>query len=166
MRKYTVVLKGVHRGLICGVVLVTVLIQSSMAEDIRAPDFLGLIPFDTTTQLETSAGKLPDALFPTDPILMPLHDGWTSLTDWTSQFGLNLGIAYTSLAQKSTHAQKQRYGAGGDFDFFGRWNFNEPESTFPAAIVFKVENRHSYGQFPPASLSGSIGSLFSTSVFF
>ena len=73
--------------------------------------------------------------------------------------GLDLGMNYTALYQRAdTTVAGPRDVAGGDFDFFGRWNLLGSEKNCPGAFVFSSESRHRLANIPPSSLNtGTVG---------
>ena len=124
-------------------------------------------PDDIDSQLRES-DKRADSLLPIEP-LQPLHDQWVRLTrELRDTIGLDLGLNYTGLYQKSDEALpgKQSEASGGDLDFFGRWNLFNQGGSWPGALVFATEARHRYSNIPPSQLGEEIGSLWGTVVNF
>jgi porin len=75
--------------------------------------------------------------------------------------GLRLGLAYTALALGATDSLSEEKGAaGGDLDFFGRWEAWGEKSGNTGTIGFNLRNRHKYTEIPPSLLGSSIGSLW------
>jgi porin len=124
-------------------------------------------PDDIDSQLRES-DKRADSFLPIEP-LQPLHDQWVRLTrELRDTIGLDLGLNYTGLYQKSDEALpgKQSEASGGDFDVFGRWNLFNQGDSWPGALVFATEARHRYSNIPPSQLGEEIGSLWGTVVNF
>jgi porin len=138
---------------------------AAYAEELRAPDYLDRIPFDTTTRLENLRGPDPDSRWGSG-FLNGFDRSWSEFNDRLQKYGLSLGLSYSLLGQKASNAQQQDYGVGGDFDLFGRWNMTDPGIEWPSALVFNIETRHKIGDYAPIDLSQSIGSILSTSVLF
>lgn len=124
-------------------------------------------PDDIDSQLRES-DKRADSLLPIEP-LQPLHDQWVRLTrELRDTIGLDLGLNYTGLYQKSDEALPGKWSeaSGGDFDVFGRWNLFNQGDSWPGALVFATEARHRYSNIPPSQLGEEIGSLWGTVVNF
>ena len=124
-------------------------------------------PDDIDNQLKESDERV-DALFPIDP-LEPLHRVWERVTRRLREtIGLDLGLNYTGLSQRSDKVLpgNQREAGGGDVDFFGRWNLVDRDGRWPGALVFATETRHRYTAIPPSDLGENIGSLWGTVVSF
>lgn len=139
--------------------------QLALADNVRAPDYLDTIPFDTTTRLKDLRGTDPDSRL--EPAQIGSVDqAWNDFNKKLQEHGISLGFSYSFLGQKTSNAQQQDHGVGGDFDFFGRWNLTDPNIEWPNALVFNIENRHKIGDHAPLDLSQSIGSLLSTSVLY
>jgi len=149
--------------------LLLLLCQPAMAQSAapapRAPGNTGLdnSPDDVDNQLAVSDERY-DALFPVGP-LEPLHVQWERFTRHLAQtIGLELGLNYTTLYQRSDTSLpgRQSQGAVGDLDFFGRWNLVNRGGPWPGAMVFFTEGRHRYTKIPPSDLGDAIGSLWGT----
>jgi porin len=78
------------------------------------------------------------------------------------KIGLRLGVAYTSLALGATDSLigEPQGAAGGDFDFFGRWDTWGQKSGNLGTIGFNLRHRHAYTDIPPSALGSAIGSLW------
>lgn len=124
-------------------------------------------PDDIDNQLRESDERI-DSIFAVDP-LQPLHNQWSRVTrELRDSIGLDLGLNYTGLYQKSDASLpgKRSEASGGDLDFFGRWNLFNQRGPWPGALVFSTETRHRYSNIPPSQLGQEIGSLWSTVVNF
>jgi porin len=154
--------------ILCVLICDTAIAQSA-AGSRSAPIDRGLdnSPDDIDNQLRESDER-EDSLFAVEP-LQPLYGQWQRSTRaLRDSIGLDLGLNYTGLYQKSDAALpgKRSEGSGGDLDFFGRWNLFNQRGPWPGALVFATETRHRYSDIPPSQLGEEIGSLWSTVVSF
>jgi hypothetical protein len=144
-------------------------IAQSVSGSTRAPIDRGFdnSPDDIDSQLRESDERA-DSLIPIEP-LQPLHDQWVRITrELRDSIGLDLGLNYTGLYQKSDEALPGKWSeaSGGDFDVFGRWNLFNQGGAWPGALVFATEARHRYSNIPPSQLGEEVGSLWGTVVSF
>jgi carbohydrate-selective porin OprB len=115
---------------------------------------------DVGNQLE-EASEPPKGLWDTGPIAS-LYDLWKPHRDEFSETtGIDLGMAYTSLAQIATRGSGDRNAWSGDFDVFGRWRIGDQDNN-PGAVGFAAEQRHRLGQITPRDLGRQTGSLWRT----
>ena len=161
---------GISVGLlILGIQFCEVAIAQSAGNTRSAPIDRGLdnSPDDIDNQLRESDERA-DSLIPVEP-LQPLYDQWRRSSQvLRDSIGLDLGLNYTGVYQKSDAALpgKRSEASGGDFDLFGRWNLFNHDGSWPGALVFATEARHRYSNIPPSQLGEEIGSLWSTVVSF
>lgn len=148
-----------------GVIAALVLATGAAADDIRAPSLSDLNPLDATTRIQSGRDDTTDALF--RPSWSSAVDGrWDAFNDGLQKIGLTLGFSYSSLYQHASPTAAHTEGWAGDLDILGRFNLGDTTQDWPKALVFNIENRHKLGRHTPESLSDSIGSLMSTSVYF
>jgi porin len=102
--------------------------------------------------------------------LDPAVDRWQSLTtDLETEYGLQLGIAYTTLYQRLTDKKDGENipieGAGGDLDIYGDWSLPGPERSW--SVGFQAEMRHRLlTSASPSELGASAGSQWGTTTGF
>lgn len=133
-------------------------------------------PENKTTILETPAGvgnqlmqdefirKKLTGLNYIDNALKPWFEFKSLLNN---KYGLNLGIDYTVLFQRSSNDTGENLAAGGIFSIFGKWTLLGRKSNNTGSLIFLIENRHKLGTDiapqllgPEAGYLGSTGSLF------
>ena len=159
------------------ILLLTLMLQTVMAQD----NSKGKVKQDkrqenTNTILETPAGvgnqlmedefirkKSRDRNY-IDDALKPWFDFKSHLKE---KYGLNLGIDYTALFQRSSNDTGENIAAGGIFSIFGKWTLLGRKSNNTGSLIFLIENRHRLGTDiapqllgPEAGYLGSTGSLF------
>lgn len=128
-------------------------------------ELFGNTPDDIGSQLDES-DEIIDALCPVGP-LTPLHKLWDRCNTATnSNCGLNLGLYYTALYQRTAEGADPRDAASDDIDFFGEWNLLGREGGIPGFIAFSSEIRNRYSPIPPSELRGNVGSAYGTTVAF
>ena len=115
-------------------------------------------PFDSLQVLEDESTHHPDALVDEGPDLELSPEGEGSPFEFV--------FAYTALYQHADRAQQQRNGSGGDVDILGSYALKPGSNGGQRKFVFRLEQRHKYGSFPPADLSDSIGNHLSTTTYF
>jgi porin len=76
--------------------------------------------------------------------------------------GLELGLAYTTLAQIATRGPGLRNAWSGDVDLFGKWNLINQDQPGTGSAGFLFEQRHRLGQVTPDQLNDAVGSLWRT----
>jgi porin len=65
--------------------------------------------------------------------------------------GISFGIDYSSLALAASDSLGGSNASGGMVRFFGSWDLVGRGTKNSGALVWKVENRHRYGDVPPGS---------------
>lgn len=97
--------------------------------------------------------------------IQDLLDGWNGSLERAVR--VRLGLNYTAVLQHaSTAAYGPRDAAGGDLDFFGRWQALDETARWPGFVYFQTELRHRYTTIAPATLGSSIGALLGTTTTF
>ena len=133
-------------------------------------DSLRLIGLGPISNLDSVVSELLqaeqqyDAVFPV-LVVDPVRLYWRKVkADLYDRYGLALGMNYTALFQAASDGLpgKDRQGASGDFDFYGRWEVVNRGGSWTGSIVFSTEFRHGYGSTTPADLGTNIGSLWRT----
>ena len=122
------------------------------------PGFAG--PGATSSQLaEDDALKEPALRFPAfDSAFQPWFDWKRELNE---EYGLQLGVAYTSLYQTVSDAPAgaEDDAGSGIFRLSGRWELLNRGSKNTGALVFSVDQRHRYTDIAPADLGFAAGYL-------
>ncbi|MEZ5591979.1 MAG: carbohydrate porin [Gammaproteobacteria bacterium] len=122
------------------------------------PGFAG--PSATTSQLaEDDAPKEPALRFPAfDSTLQPWFDWKRGLNE---DYGLQLGVAYTSLYQAASDVLvgAEDDAGSGIFRLSGRWKLLNRGSNNTGALVFSLDHRHRYTDLTPSDLGFAAGYL-------
>jgi len=159
------------------ILLLTLMLQTVMAQgNSKGKVKQGKRQENTNTILETPAGVgnqlIEDEFIRKKTVGIPYIDDalkpWFDLKSHINEkYGLNLGIDYTALFQKSSNNMGENSAAGGIFSIFGKWTLLGRESKNTGSLVFLIENRHRLGtDIAPQLLGleagylGSTGSLF------
>ncbi len=129
-------------------------------------------PDDITNRLEQEA-KRKDTLLYTpglDRLMRPWNDFKGRLFE---DYGLGLGIFYTTLYQKSDASLVDSQGQsgpdeawGGVLGIAGTWELLGRGSQHPGNLSFRLQDRHRIGPVAPQSLGPEIGSLWLTGTAF
>ena len=165
----------VGRDLNCVLALAGILVLGTSAAQAQQAttdqsDTLRLIGLGPVTDLDSVVSELLqadqqyDAIFPV-LVVDPVRLYWRRLkADMYNKYGLSLGMNYTALFQGASAGLpgRDRNGASGDFDFYGRWEVINRDEPWTGSIVFSTEFRHGYGSTTPADLGENIGSLWRT----
>ncbi len=123
-------------------------------------------PDETGHQLEEdNKDKFPIFRFPIADALTEDWDAWKArLYDDT---GFQFGIAYTAFAQKIIDPDVNTDNArSGLLRASIKWELVNRGSKNVGALVMSFDDRHKYGDIPPAQLGGSIGYLSQTGMLY
>ncbi|WP_299476975.1 carbohydrate porin [uncultured Roseibium sp.] len=71
--------------------------------------------------------------------------------------GLNFGIDYNALGYVASSSLSKYNNGSGSLRFLGTWELFDRGGPNTGKLVFKVENRHSYGKVAPTAFNAEIG---------
>lgn len=110
-------------------------------------------PNATPAVLQSDAQAKDDML---DVNLQRSWDAWKTRLKETS--GLDLGFDYNALGYAATSSlTDEDTTASGAFRVFGQWDLIDREGLNTGSLIFKVENRHRYGDVAPADFGSELG---------
>ena len=81
--------------------------------------------------------------------------------------GISFGLDYSALGQWSTASLTEvKKVSGGNFRFYGQWALNNRGKKNEGKLVWKIENRHAYGDsIKPEDFGVEIGLILFTTLF-
>lgn len=130
----------------------------------NVPQFGGPGSVGSQMQSDDQVKKSPFHFKGLTRYLMPYYNFKSQVNQ---QIGLSFGSDYAMLFQGATETRDENYAAGGVWRFFGTWNLIGRGTAYNSSLVYKVENRHTFGtEIPPQDLASEIGYAGLTSVTF
>jgi len=160
--------------------LLLVLVLAMIAKTVVAQDEPKVMQYksqdNTNTILDTSSSvvnqlQVDEYIRKNAPRIPYIDDALKPWFDFKSRinekYGLDFGIDYTALFQKSNNNMGEDFAAGGIFSIFGKWRLIGRESKNTGSLIFQIENRHSLGtDIAPQLLGLEAGYLGSTGTGF
>ena len=150
----TIVMTGKLRSLVIGCIIVALpgaLSLHAVAED--SPVFGG--PDAVERQLETDREE-KGSFFQTR-LFEPL-EGWQDNLDDKHGFGIGADYSAVSMHASDALPEADDSASSGMVRIYGRWNLTGDGEKSSGGLVYKVENRHDYGDPAPSDFFiGSVG---------
>jgi porin len=108
---------------------------------------------DATRMLLKLDDEAKDALLDVD--WQQAFDRWKA--DLKERTGFDFGIDYNALGYLASSSLGDESAASGTFRVFGAWNLVGRGGPNNGGLVFKIENRHAYGDVPLTSFGDELG---------